>query len=78
MALTAQERKKIPKKLFGIPERAPGSGSYPMEDKKHAVDAMARASGKPVEKRIRAKAHRLFPGIKLDPSKMHGLRSMAA
>jgi hypothetical protein len=76
--LTAEERKRIPKKLFGIPEKAPGSGSYPLEDEEHAKDALARSSGKPVAKRIRAKVHRLYPGMKLNPARLHSLSSMAA
>jgi hypothetical protein len=36
MKLTAAARRKIPKAKFGIPSKAPGSGSYPMNDKEHA------------------------------------------
>ena len=38
--LTTEERKKIPKKEFGLP----GEKKYPMEDKSHARNAKARAS----------------------------------
>jgi len=38
--LDAKERKKIPKKEFGLP----GEKKYPMEDKAHARNAKARAS----------------------------------
>lgn len=80
--LTAAERRKLPKKVFGLPENAPGSGSYPMEDKKHARSALSRAAANatPAEqKRIRAKAKRLYPGMKVkaDPSKMQPLSTMA-
>jgi hypothetical protein len=61
--LSADARKKIPTSKFGVPSKAPGSGSYPMNDRSHAVNAMARASGKPVEAQVRAKAHRLYPGL---------------
>ena len=61
--LTAAARKRIPKGKFGVPSKAPGSGSYPMPDKSHAINAMARASGKPVAAKVRAKAHRMFPNI---------------
>jgi len=76
--LTADERKKLPKEVFGVPEKAPKSSSYPMPDKQHADAALSRASGKPVEKKVRAKAHKLFPSIGMDPSKMRPLSSMAA
>jgi hypothetical protein len=58
--LNAAARKAIPRGEFGVPSKAPGSGSYPMPDKSHAQNAMARASGKPVEAQVDAKAHRLF------------------
>ena len=38
--LSASKRAKIPKSEFGLP----GSKKYPMEDKKHAANAKARAS----------------------------------
>jgi hypothetical protein len=38
--LTSEERKKIPKKEFGIPREK----KYPMPDKSHARNAKARAS----------------------------------
>ena len=56
--LTAKTRNAIPSKDFAGPDR-----SYPIEDKSHARNALARASGKPVESRVRAAVHRKFPGI---------------
>lgn len=38
--LTAEKRKAIPKKEFGLP----GERKYPMEDKAHARNAKSRAS----------------------------------
>lgn len=38
--LTTKARKALPKKDFALP----GSRSYPVEDKTHAVNAKARAS----------------------------------
>ncbi|QDJ44985.1 hypothetical protein [Bordetella hinzii] len=38
--LTAKQRNKLPKKVFGLP----GSEKYPMPDKSHARNAKARAS----------------------------------
>jgi hypothetical protein len=61
--LNAAARRAVPKSEFGVPSKAPASGSYPMPDRSHAVNAMARASGKPVEAQIRAKAHHLYPGL---------------
>lgn len=61
--LSAADRKRIPKGKFAIPEKAPGSGSYPIPDRSHAIDALSRASGKPVEARVRAAVHRAFPGL---------------
>lgn len=61
--LTAAQRKRIPKKDFAVPSKAPGSGSFPIPDAAHARDALARASGKSVEKKVRAAVHRKFPGI---------------
>ncbi len=64
--LTAAARRAVPKKDFGLPEKAPGRGSYPMPDKTHARVAKSYASkeekaGKITpaqEKRIDAKADR--------------------
>ena len=56
--LTSKERNKIPEGEFAGPDR-----SYPIEDRNHAKNALARASGKPVEGRIRAAVHRKYPDI---------------
>ncbi len=56
--LTSKGRKAIPTKSFAGPDR-----SYPIEDASHARNALARASGKPVEARVRAAVHRKYPGI---------------
>jgi hypothetical protein len=61
--LTAAARKRVAPSKFGVPSKAPGSGSYPMPDRSHAINAEARASGKPVEAQVRRKAHALFPGL---------------
>ena len=74
--LTAADRKKLPTKVFGLPSKAPGSGSYPMPDKKHAevAEGYAKRNATPAEQRkIRAKAHALYPGMQ-----MKSLASMAA
>lgn len=61
--LSTQDRKNLDKSQFAIPERAPGSGSYPINDPSHARDALARSSGKPEEGRVRAAVRRKFPGM---------------
>jgi hypothetical protein len=42
--LTTKARKNISNSQFGVPSKAPGSGSYPIPDKVHAANAKARAS----------------------------------
>lgn len=64
--LKMKDRKKIPKGDFAIPEKAPASGSYPLNDEAHARNALARASGKPVEARVRAAVRRKYPNIKIE------------
>lgn len=61
--LTAKTRKAIPKKDFAVPSKAPGSGSYPIEDRRHAANALARSSGKPVAAQVRAKVHAKYPNM---------------
>jgi hypothetical protein len=61
--LSAAARKQIPKKDFAVPSKAPASGSYPIEDRSHAQNALARSSGKPVESQVRAKVESKFPGL---------------
>lgn len=66
--LTAAERRAIPKSKFGIPSKAPGPGSYPMNDRTHEIKAKEFATkeerqGKlspAAANRIRAKADRLL------------------
>ena len=61
--LNAAQRKKLPTKDFGIPEKKPGSGSYPMPDKAHAANAKSRAAqfASPAEKKkIDAKADKIL------------------
>jgi hypothetical protein len=56
--LTTKTRNAIPGKDFAGPDR-----SYPIENASHARNALARASGKSVEPRIRAAVHRKYPSI---------------
>ncbi len=56
--LHAKERNALPETAFAGPDR-----SYPINDENHARNALARASGKPVEARIKAAVHRKYPDI---------------
>ena len=67
--LKAKQRRALPKSAFAIPEKAPGSGSYPIPDESHARNALARVSqfGTPEEKsRVRAAVRRRYPNIEMD------------
>jgi hypothetical protein len=65
--LTYGERKAMPRGEFALPsKRKGGKGGYPIEDKAHARNALARVAqhGSSAEKAtVRAKVHRKFPGI---------------
>lgn len=59
--LSAAQRKKLPKKDFAL-----GAGRYPIPNKSHARNALARVSqyGTSSEKaKVRAAVHRKFPDI---------------
>ena len=64
---TYAQRKSMPQKDFALPEkREGGKGGYPIADKAHARNALARVSqhGTPAEKKeVRAKVHAKYPGI---------------
>jgi hypothetical protein len=65
--LTYKARKSMPKKEFALPaKKEGGKGGYPINDKAHARNALARVSafGTPSEKKtVRAKVHAKFPSI---------------
>lgn len=67
--LSAAARKKIPTSSFAVPSKAKTpsgkatSGSYPIPDKSHARNALARSAGKPVAGQVRAAVKRKFPTI---------------
>lgn len=67
--LTAKTRKAIPTKDFAGPDR-----TYPIEDRAHARNALARASGKPVEARVRAAVHRKYPSMEEHADKLHPVK----
>lgn len=61
--LTAAQRKALPKSDFAVPSKAPGPGSYPMNDAAHAKAAKSRAAqfAAPAEKaKIDAKANKVL------------------
>ena len=64
-SMTMARRKALPKSRFVFPEKAPGHGSFPLGSEKQARSALSRgaAKGPAVEKKVRAKVHRLYPGI---------------
>lgn len=74
--LNAADRRSLPKSDFAVPAKSPKSGSYPIPDKSHARNALARAAGKPVAAKVRAAVKRKFPSI--DRGKMTGLASACA
>lgn len=53
--LTAKKRDSLPKSAFAIPP-----GRYPIHDRAHAANALARSSGKPEEARVRAAVCRRY------------------
>lgn len=61
--ITAAQRRALPKSRFGLPEKAPGPGSYPMRNRRQAGVAKAYATrfASPSEKRrIDAKANAIL------------------
>ena len=42
--LTMAQRRKLPKSDFAVPSKAPGPGSYPINDAKHAAVAKGFAA----------------------------------
>jgi hypothetical protein len=72
--LKMAQRKRLPSSSFALPGKGEGpsgkgAGSYPIPDKAHARNALARVSqhGSSAEKaRVRAKVKAKFPGIGKD------------
>lgn len=69
--LSMGQRKKLKSSQFALPGKGKGpsgkgAGSYPIPDKSHARNALARVSqhGSPAEKKtVRAKVRAKYPGI---------------
>lgn len=65
--LSTKQRKQLPKSSFAIQNKAPGSGSYPVEDRAHAINALARVSqhGTSSEKaKVKSKVYKRYPTLK--------------
>lgn len=73
--LDAEEREKLPKEDFALPGKrshSGGEGGYPIENRGHAQDALARVAqhGSPSEKKeVREKVHEKYPDMKLKEEK---------
>ncbi len=67
MRLSYSKRKKMKNSEFALPsKRKGGKGGYPIENKSHARNALARVSeyGTPEQKKeVRAKVHAKYPSI---------------
>lgn len=77
--LNTRARKRLSKSQFAIPSKAPGSGSYPIPDRSHGQNALARVSqhGTPAEKkRVRAAVHRKFPAMSPKRAAKHIAQAM--
>ena len=76
-SLTTAQRKSLPKSDFVFPAKAPGSGSFPINDRKRAKAALSYARDASDPAKVRAAVHRKFPSIgKRDASKSVSLSSM--
>lgn len=62
-ALTMPQRKNLSPSDFVFPEKAPGPGSYPIQDKAHGGYALQRSSGKPEEAKVRAVVCRRYSDL---------------
>lgn len=61
--LSYASRKQLPKSAFVFPDKAPGSGAYPIHDRSHAANALSRAKGKPEEKTVRSAVCKRHPSL---------------
>lgn len=67
--LNAADRKALPSSDFAIkskastPQGKANSGSFPINDKAHAQNALARSSGKPVATQVRAAVAKKYPSM---------------
>jgi type IV secretory pathway VirB9-like protein len=57
--LTSKKRKSLPSSSFVFPQ----DKRYPIHDRAHAANALARASGKPEYSKVRAAVCRRYPDL---------------
>ena len=62
--LSAKQRKAIPKSDFAIPSKAPDSGSFPIPNKSHARNALARSAGTAQAGTVRRAVEKKFPSLR--------------
>lgn len=78
--LNSSQRKALPTNSFAVPSKAAtpqgkaAGGSYPIPDKTHAVNALARSSGKPVAAQVKAKVAAKFPQVTMKDSMQRRLQ----
>ena len=75
--LSAKARQSLPRSDFALPgkgdgPKGAGSGAYPIPDRSHAVNALARSSGKPAEAKVRAAVHRKYPDLGEKANRRYG------
>jgi hypothetical protein len=67
--LSASQRKALPKSDFALKSKASSakgkaaSGSYPIPDRSHAQNALARSAGKPEASAVRAAVKKKYPDM---------------
>jgi hypothetical protein len=64
--LKMAQRRALARSSFAIPSKAPGSGSYPIPDRGHAISALSRVAqhGTSAEQaQVRAKVRARFPAL---------------
>lgn len=58
--LSYKQKKNLPDSAFVFPKER----KYPIHDEAHAKNALARSSGKPEEKKVRAAVYKKYPSLK--------------
>jgi hypothetical protein len=66
--LSATKRQSLPSSSFALPgkgagPKGKGSGAYPINDRAHAANALARSSGKPEAAAVRRAVNKKYPGM---------------
>ena|SRR5260221_10008022 len=57
--LTAEKRNKLQDKTFAVPSER----KFPIHDRSHAANALARASGTKYEAQVKAAVHKKYPDM---------------